>query len=269
MRTRHGPRAARSVPAPQHQSPDKMKSAFNKLKQQVPDAVALYLPDFTKPFTLVTDASDVGTGAMLANRDDQHLKPLGFFHHALSQHEKRYSTIEKELLAVALAVKRFRVYLSNGPFDLITDHKALRWLNSLVANDEHGLRGRWIDFLQQFQIRPVHKSGKHAEMTIADYLSRVGPNGDLVRSVQAQTLDLEPDLTTTSFSAEQLRAEQRMDQQTSPVRAALISGEHLSSKLSESAQSLYPVADCRLAEMGYCDTCLTGDENSYRLCLLT
>ncbi|XP_043196792.1 uncharacterized protein LOC122367597 isoform X2 [Amphibalanus amphitrite] len=98
---------------------DKMKSAFNKLKQQVSDAVALYLPDFTKPFTLVTDASDVGTGAMLANRDGQHLKPLGFFHHALSQHEKR-----------------------------------------------------------------------------------VGPNGDLVCSVQAQTLDLESDLTTTIFSPE-------------------------------------------------------------------
>ncbi|XP_043196795.1 uncharacterized protein LOC122367597 isoform X4 [Amphibalanus amphitrite] len=124
---------------------DKMKSAFNKLKQQVSDAVALYLPDFTKPFTLVTDASDVGTGAMLANRDGQHLKPLGFFHHALSQHEKR-----------------------------------------------------------------------------------VGPNGDLVCSVQAQTLDLESDLTTTIFSPEQLLAEQRMDQQVSPVRAALISGERLS-----------------------------------------
>ena len=218
---------------------DKMTSAFNKLKLQVSNAVALYLPDFRKPFTLVTDASDVGTGAMLANRDGQHLKPLGFFHHALSQHEKRYSTTEKELLAVVLAVKRFRVYLSNGPFDLITDHKALRWLNSLDANDEHGRRGRWIDFLQQFQIRPVHKAGKHAEMTIADYLSRVGPNGGLVSSMQSQALDREPDLTTTIFSAEQLRAEQRMDQQISPVRTALLSGNRLSSKSSEAAKSLY------------------------------
>ncbi|KAF0287901.1 hypothetical protein FJT64_013737 [Amphibalanus amphitrite] len=46
--------------------------------------------------------------------------------------------------------------------------------------------------------------------------------------VPAQTLDLESDLTTTIFSPEQLLAEQRMDQQVSPVRAALISGERLS-----------------------------------------
>ena len=218
---------------------EEMTSSFNKLKQQVSDAVALHLPDFTKPFTLVTDASDVGAGAMLANRDGQTLKPLGFFHHALTQHEKKYSTTEKELLAVVLALKRFRVYLSNGPFDLITDHRALRWLNSLDAEDEHGRRGRWIDFLQQFQMRPVHKAGKHPDMTIADYLSRVGPSSGLVASVSADTQGLEPDLSTTVFTTEQLRAEQRMDQHISPVRAALLSGEELSSKSSEAARILY------------------------------
>ena len=150
---------------------DAMTEAFNKLKQQVSEAVALHVPDFGKPFTLVTDASDVGTGAMLANKDGPHLKPVAFFHHALSQHEKNYSTTEKELLAVVLAVKRFRVYLSNAPFELITDHRALRWLNSLDPFDEQGRRGRWIDFLQQFQIRPIHRAGKHPDMTMADYLS--------------------------------------------------------------------------------------------------
>ena len=218
---------------------EEMTSSFTKLKQQVSDAVALYLPDFKKPFVLVTDASDSGTGAMLANRDGQDLKPLGFFHHALSEHERRYSTTEKELLAVVLAVKRFRIYLSNGPFSLITDHRALRWLNSLDAGDERGRRGRWIDFLQQFQINPIHKAGKHPDMTIADYLSRVGPNGDLVACVTAGTRQLEPDLSTTVFTIEQLRDEQRMDPQISPVRAALLSKQDLSSKSPEAARTLY------------------------------
>ncbi|KAF0289078.1 hypothetical protein FJT64_012589 [Amphibalanus amphitrite] len=84
---------------------------------------------------------------------------------------------------------------------------------------------------------PVRGNELKPEMTIADYLSRVGPNGDLVCSVQAQTLDLESDLTTTIFSPEQLLAEQRMDQQVSPVRAALISGERLSTRRPESAIS--------------------------------
>ena len=218
---------------------EEMTSSFNQLKQQVSDAVALYLPDFRKPFVLITDASDTGTGAMLANRDGQDLKPLGFFHHALSEHERKYSTTEKELLAVVLAVKRFRIYLSNGPFSLITDHRALRWLNSLDAGDERGRRGRWIDFLQQFQINPIHKAGKHPDMTIADYLSRVGPNGDLVACVRAGTLQLEPDLTTTVFTIDQLRDEQRMDPQISPVRAALLSKQDLPSKSPDGARALY------------------------------
>ena len=218
---------------------EEMTAAFNKLKQQVSDAVALYVPDFGKPFTLITDASDVGAGAMLANRDGQHLKPVGFFHHALSQAEKNYSTTEKELLAVVLAVKRFRVYLANAPFELITDHRALRWLNSLDPFDERGRRGRWIDFLQQFQIRPVHKAGKHPDMTMADYLSRVGPTGHLVATIQSETRELEPDLMTTGFVPDQIRAEQQMDPDVSPVRTALLSGQRLSSKCADPARLLY------------------------------
>ena len=218
---------------------EEMTVAFNKLKQQVSDAVSLYVPDFGKPFTLITDASDVGAGAMLANKDGQHLKPFGFFHHALSQHERNYSTTEKELLAVVLAVKRFRVYLSNAPFELITDHRALRWLNSLDPFDERGRRGRWIDFLQQFQIRPIHRAGKHPDMTMADYLSRVGPTGGLVASVQAESRDLEPDLMSTGFIPDQVRAEQQMDPEISPVRTALLGSQSLPSKCAESARTLY------------------------------
>ena len=218
---------------------EQMTAAFSTLKRQVSDAVALYVPDFGKPFTLVTDASDVGTGAMLANKDGEHLKPVGFFHHALSQHEKNYSTTEKELLAVILAVKRFRVYLSNAPFELITDHRALRWLNSLDPFDERGRRGRWIDFLQQFQIRPVHRAGKHPDMTMADYLSRIGPTGDLVASVQAETRELEPSLMSTGFIPDQMRAEQQMDTEISPVRIALLNGENLPSKCTPAARILY------------------------------
>ena len=59
--------------------------------------------------------------------------------------------------------------------------------------------------MQQFQINPVHKAGKHPDMTIADYLSRVGANGDLVACVTAGTRQLEPDLSTTVFTIEQLR----------------------------------------------------------------
>ena len=122
-------------------------AAFERLKKQVARPPALYLPDFTRRFVLVTDASTVGTGAMLAQLDrfkpDGRLNPVAFFHHILSSSERNYSTTDRELLAIVLAVKKFRVYLAGKRFDLITDHRALSWINeSLDLNDVGGRRGR-------------------------------------------------------------------------------------------------------------------------------
>lgn len=56
--------------------------AFERLKMLVTKPPALYLPDFNRPFVLVTDVSTVGTGAMLAQRDrckpDGPLNPVAF-----------------------------------------------------------------------------------------------------------------------------------------------------------------------------------------------
>ena len=138
----------------------------------------MYLPDFSRPFVLVTDASGVGTGAMLAQRDQ--LQPQGpltiaFFHHTLSSAGRNYSTTDRELLAIVLAVKKFRVYLAGIRFDLITDHRALTWINqSLDLNDVQGRRRRCLELLQQYPFNPVHRAGKSPELAMADYLSRVG-----------------------------------------------------------------------------------------------
>ena len=86
---------------------------------------------------------------------------------------------------MVLAIKKFRVYLGK-PFDLITDHKALQWLYSLNMGDKNGRRGRWFEFLQQYEINPIHKAGKSDTMAMADYLSRAGADGHLVATLQAQ-----------------------------------------------------------------------------------
>ena len=158
--------------------------AFELLKIQVANPPVLHLPNFDKPFVLITDASDVGTGAMLAQRNsDRALAPIAFHHHTLSQSERNYSTTERELLAVVKAIEKFRVYLLSREFELITDHSALRWLNTLDVNDVKGRRGRWIEFLQQFQFQSYHRPGKSPELSMADYLSRVG-HGELAASLQ-------------------------------------------------------------------------------------
>ena len=86
------------------------------------------------------------------------LKPVAFYHHALSKAEQGYSATEKELLAMVKAVVKFRVYLGKQ-FNLITDHQALSWLRSLEPENETGRRGRWLDLIQQFDMK-VKRKGK-------------------------------------------------------------------------------------------------------------
>ena len=158
---------------------DEMEWAFAKIKTMIADAVALSIPDMKRKFVLVTDCSNIAAGAMLAQEaetGENQLFPCAFYHHALSKTESAYSATEKELLAIVLAVKKFRVYLGKR-FKLITDHQALRWLKSLDPENETGRRGRWLDLLQQFDMEIIAKKGKSPEMRIADFLSRVNLTG--------------------------------------------------------------------------------------------
>ena len=82
-----------------------------------------------------------------------------------------YATIEKEGLALVLALQHFEVYVSSGlhPIVVYTDHNPLTFLGRMKANNQRILR--WSLLLQEYNliIKPV--PGK--ENVIADALSRV------------------------------------------------------------------------------------------------
>ena len=89
-------------------------------------------PDFGKNFVLQTDASDYGVGAVLSQLDDSgNEKVIAYASKALSPRKQKYSTTEKEALAVVFGTGHFRVYLLGRNFKLITDHNALRWLHTM------------------------------------------------------------------------------------------------------------------------------------------
>ena len=205
-----------------------MDDAFEVIKNMIADAVALSLPRMEKRFTLVTDCSMYSAGAMLAQEDDRaqgRLKTVAFFHHALSKSEQKFSATERELLAVVLGVKKYRVYLGKG-FDLITDHAALKWLNSLDLETESGRRGRWLDYLQQFDMTVTHKKGKSADMRIADFLSRVTCSGEVrdqaspEKILIASTLGTEIDMVLVS--KEKILEEQNRCEVIRKVKEAIV-----------------------------------------------
>eukprot|EP00731_Ephydatia_muelleri_P002194 Em0001g2194a len=85
---------------------DKCGHAFGKLKERLCSDPVLGSPDFTRPFILQTDASERGVGAVLSQRSaeqgEEH--PIAFFSRKLLPREEKYSTIEKECLAIKLAM---------------------------------------------------------------------------------------------------------------------------------------------------------------------
>ena len=112
------------------------EEAFHQLKQSLCSSPVIHSPDFTKEFVLQTDASERGVGAVLSQRDkDGEEHPVAYFSRKLLPREERYSTVEKECLAIKLAVHMFRVYLLGRKFVIQTDHRSLEWLDRLKENN--------------------------------------------------------------------------------------------------------------------------------------
>ncbi|KAI9555961.1 KRAB-A domain-containing protein [Daphnia sinensis] len=61
--------------------------------------------------------------------------PLAYFSRQLRKAEMKYSTTEKEALAVIEAIKHFRHYLLDKPFEIISDHRPLQWLRNQKDNN--------------------------------------------------------------------------------------------------------------------------------------
>ena len=105
------------------------ENSFNQLKKLLCTTPVLNSPDFHREFVLQTDASDRGIGAILSQYDEQGQEhPIAYFSKKLLPREERYSTIEKECLALKLGIQAFRVYLLGRRFKIQTDHRALVWL---------------------------------------------------------------------------------------------------------------------------------------------
>lgn len=174
------------------------QSAFDTLKFMLCSAPVLSFPDFNRPFTVETDASSSAVGDVLAQRSDGKLHHLQYASRSLNSAEKNFSSCKREALPVIFALKKFRVYiLSSEPFEQVTDHQALQY--AFRKKDVHGRLARWIDFLEDYELKIMYKSG--ADNRAEDFLPRhalaesapeMGADDDHLALVALEaTLDLE------------------------------------------------------------------------------
>lgn len=78
---------------------EECQSAFEVLRDKLVKAPMLAHPDFTKPFILDTDASDMAMGAVLSQVQDGDERVISYASRCLTKAERKYCVTRKELLA--------------------------------------------------------------------------------------------------------------------------------------------------------------------------
>ena len=97
------------------------ENALTQVKQLITREPVLRYFDDKKEVTLQCDASESGLGATIM----QEGQPVAFSSRALSNTEKNYAQIEKELLSIVHGCTRFDQYAYGREVTIQTDHKPL------------------------------------------------------------------------------------------------------------------------------------------------
>ena len=132
--------------------------AFEKLEQMLTTTPILAHPDFSQPFILDTDASDLAIGSVLSQKIDNKERVLAYASRTLSKAERKYCVTRKELLALVYFVKYFRHYLYGREFTVRTDHGSLRWLMNF--KNPEGQVARWLEVLSTYTFTVEHRPGR-------------------------------------------------------------------------------------------------------------
>jgi len=189
---------------------EEAEEAFEFLKTVLTDLSELHLPDLNGQFIISTDASKVGLSAVLMQKKDGVRFPIWFASRCLKPAETRYSTPERECLAVIWAVEKFRGYIEYTKFILEKDHQALSWLQRI--KEPSGRLAHWFLILQHYNFEVHHKPGMSLSMKVPDALSRIHEvlfvqvecNVDRSKVIQEQNIDSELFLLKSLLKGQQV-----------------------------------------------------------------
>lgn len=183
---------------PEHQA------ALDRLKAAISAAPQLKFFSPREEIEIQADASKDGLGAVLM----QAQRPVAFASRALSAAEQNYAQIEKELLAIVFAFRKFHQYVYGVTVKVQSDHKPLEAIITKPIGRAPARLQRMLLQLQKYDMRIVYTPGK--DMLVADALSRAAlptpPTEHSVLGDEKVVYDIRPHEPLGGPLTEQLRA---------------------------------------------------------------
>ena len=185
--------------------------AFVASKSALATATCLHHPIPDAPIVVTTDASETAVGAVLEQVVDGVHQPLAFFSKKLRPNEQKYSTFDRELLAVYLALRHFHHNLEGLSFTVRTDHKPLVSALSKTKDAFSARQQRQLSAISEFCCQLEHIPGNRNPA--ADALSRAAVDAvqlgiDFYELAQEQREDSETEeyrTTTSSLQWEDIK----------------------------------------------------------------
>lgn len=145
---------------------ERQEQSFKQLKSALISAPVLQYFDPKGEITLSVDASSSGLGACVLQNE----QPVAYASRSLNKSERNYAQIEKELLAIVYACKKFHQYIYGQEIQVETDHKPLESLFRKTLSSAPPRIQRMMIKVQQYHLNVNYKPGKY--LYIADTLSR-------------------------------------------------------------------------------------------------
>ena len=147
-----------------------MTCAFIKSKAALSQATMLAHPIVNVPISVSVDASDTAVGGALEQYSNGIRQPLAFFSRQLRPAERKYSTFDRELLALYLTIRHFRYFLEGRQFTAYTDHKPLVTAMAKSTDPLTARQQRQLALISEYTTDIQHVTGK--TNVVADCLSR-------------------------------------------------------------------------------------------------
>ncbi|UYV70088.1 hypothetical protein LAZ67_7001756 [Cordylochernes scorpioides] len=136
---------------------DKCQKAFTNLKENLTTHPTLHLYQEGLPCQVYCNTSTFSiTGVLKQVYPDEKTYTVQHFSRSLRSHERNYSDLELQCLAIVESVDNFRTCLMDRKFTIFSDHPALQWLKEIKAPSGRLFRWRLRLSRYEYEVRSIN-----------------------------------------------------------------------------------------------------------------